>query len=108
MKKLSKTLDGKLPQGMVEEDFVEMDRIALGSLSLSNAGSRQQVGIVGDIIEQLASVDVNFDEHIKALVLLTSMPPDWDMTVNLICSGAGTTKKLKFDDVWDVLLNEET
>ncbi|KAL6219383.1 hypothetical protein ACLB2K_007142 [Fragaria x ananassa] len=108
MKKLSKTLDGKLPQGIEEEDFVEMDRMALGALSLLNAGSHQQVGIVGDIIEQLASVDVNFNEHIKVLVLLTSMPPDWDMIVNSICRGAGTTKKLKFDDVYDVLLNEET
>ena len=53
-------------------------------------------------------MDVKFDEHIKALVLLTSMPSDWDVTVNSICSGAGTTKKLKFNDVCDILLNEET
>jgi hypothetical protein len=156
MKKLAKTLEGKLPKDMKEEEFVEMDRMALGAvrLSLSNdvrrfvikettlkgmmdslsnmyekpnavqqlylmrrlftlkmgkgISVRQQVGIVGDIIEQLASVDVKFDEHIKALVLLTSMPSDWDVTVNSICSGAGTTKKLKFNDVRDILLNEET
>ncbi|KAL6178576.1 hypothetical protein ACLB2K_050094 [Fragaria x ananassa] len=157
MKKLAKTLDGKLPQGMHEEDFVEMDMMSLGAirLSLSNEvwrfvikettilkgmmdslsnmyekpnavqqlylmrklftlklgkgiSVRQQVGIVSDIIEQLASVDVKFDEHIKALVLLTSMPPNWDVTMNSICSGAGTTKKLKFDDVCDVLMNEVT
>lgn len=156
MKKLGKTLSGKIPKDMKEEDFVEMDEMALGAvrLSLSNEvrrfvikedtlkgmldtlsdmyekpnavqqlylmrrlftlkmdkgiSVRQQVGVVGDIIEQLASVDVKFDDHIKALVLLTSMPADWDVTVNSICSGAGTTTKLKFNDVRDTLLNEET
>ncbi len=155
MKKLAKTLNGKLPKYMEEEAFVEMDRMALGAvrLTLSNEvrrfvikentlkgmldtlsdmyekpnavqqlnlmrrlftlkmgkgmSVRQQVGIVCDIIEQLASVDVEFDEHIKALVLLTSMPSDWDVTVNSICSGAGTKKKLNFNEVRDTLLNEE-
>ena len=136
MKKLGKTLSGKLPKDMKEEYFVEMDEMALGAvrLSLSNEvrrfvikeetlkgmldtlsdmyekpnvvqqlylmgrlftlkmgkgiSVRQQVGIVGDIIEQLASVDVKFDNHIKALVLLTSMPADWDVTVNSICIGS--------------------
>lgn len=38
MKNLGKTLSGKLPKGMNEEDFVEMDEMALGAvrLSLSN------------------------------------------------------------------------
>ncbi|XP_024199952.1 uncharacterized protein LOC112203184 [Rosa chinensis] len=122
IKKLAKTLEGKLPKDMKKEEFVEMDKMALGAvrLSLSNdlylmrrlftlkmgkgISVRQQVGIVGDIIEQLASVDVKFDEHIKALVLLTSMPSDWDVTVNSICSGFETTKKLKFNDVRDILI----
>lgn len=53
-------------------------------------------------------MDVKFDDHIKALVLLTSMPVDWDVTVNSICSGSGATTKLKFNDVHDTLLNQET
>lgn len=61
----------------------------------------QQVGIICDIIEQLASVEVKFDDHIKALVLLTSMPAYWDVTVNSICSGVRITMKLKFNDVSD-------
>lgn len=38
MKKLEKTLAGKLPNGMTEEDFLKIDEMTLGAvrLSLSN------------------------------------------------------------------------
>lgn len=55
----------------------------------------------------MATVDIIIGEHLKALVLLTSMPDTWDVTVNSICSLAGKNK-LVYNEVQDTLLSEET
>lgn len=57
-------------------------------------------------IIQLSSVGIEFDEEVRALILLSSLPKSWNATVTTVSSSSGSNK-LKFDDVHDLVLNEE-
>ena len=63
------------------------------------------------IVNQLRSVEINFEDEIKALILMSSLPESWDTVVAAISSSRGSNK-LKFDEIFDVvvlsvLTNEE-
>ncbi|KAH9623766.1 hypothetical protein KSS87_001177 [Heliosperma pusillum] len=45
----------------------------------------------------ISSVKIDFDDEIKALILLSSLPNSWDTTVTAISSSQGQ-EKLKFDE----------
>ena len=47
------------------------------------------------IVSQLSSVDINFEDEIKALMLMSSLPESWDTVVAAISSSRGF-EKLKF------------
>lgn len=66
----------------------------------------QHLDDVNELVEKLRSLEINFDEDIKAYCLLSSMPDSWDATVTGICSSSGN-KKLVYSDVCDALLREE-
>ena len=57
------------------------------------------------IVSQLSSVEINFDDEIKALILMSSLPESWDTVVAAISSSQGSDK-LKFDEIRDVVLSE--
>ena len=57
------------------------------------------------IVSQLNSVDINFEDEIKALILMSSLPESWDTVVAAISSSRGS-EKLKFDEIHDVVLSE--
>ena len=57
------------------------------------------------IVSQLNSVDINFEDEIKALILMSSLSESWD-TVNAAISSSGGSEKLKFDEIRDVVLSE--
>ena len=57
------------------------------------------------IVNQLNSVDINFEDKIKALILMSSLPESWDTVVATINSSRGS-EKLKFDEIRDVFLSE--
>ncbi|KAL5740032.1 hypothetical protein ACOSQ2_029212 [Xanthoceras sorbifolium] len=58
------------------------------------------------ITTQLSSVEIEFDEQVRALILLSSLPDSWNATVTAVSSSSGNNK-LKFDDVRDLVLSEE-
>ena len=58
------------------------------------------------LTSQLESVEINFDDKIRALVLLSSLPETRDSLVMVVSSSCGTGT-LKFDDVMGALLSEE-
>ncbi|KAL5755348.1 hypothetical protein ACOSP7_023568 [Xanthoceras sorbifolium] len=58
------------------------------------------------ITTQLSSVEIEFDEEVRALILLSSLPDSWNATVTAVSSSSGNNK-LKFDDVRDLVLSEE-
>jgi transposase InsO family protein len=57
------------------------------------------------IISQLSSVEINTDDEIKALLLISSLPESWDVIVTAVSSSRGS-EKLKFDEVRDIILSE--
>ena len=59
------------------------------------------------VTNQLSFVKVDFDDEVRALLILCSLPESWNglvMAVNNSVSGSNT---LKFDDVVGVILSEE-
>ena len=51
-------------------------------------------------------MEIEFDDEVRALVLLSSQPDSWNATVTEVSSSSGNSK-LKFDDVRDLVLSEE-
>ena len=52
------------------------------------------------IVNQLNSVGVNFEDEIKALIFMSSLPESWDTFVAAISSSRGS-EKLKFYEIRD-------
>ena len=49
---------------------------------------------------------IDFDDEIKALLILSSLPESWDVTITIVSSSA-RGEKLRFDDVQNLVLGEE-
>ncbi|KAE8711123.1 hypothetical protein F3Y22_tig00110303pilonHSYRG00264 [Hibiscus syriacus] len=70
------------------------------------ASMAQHLNELNTITTQLSSVEIEFDDEVRALILLSSLPDSWNATVTLVSSSSGNSK-LKFDDVRDLVLSEE-
>ena len=57
------------------------------------------------IVSQLNSVDINFEDEIKPLILMSSLLESWDTVVAAISSSRGY-EKIKFDEIRDVVLRK--
>ena len=53
-------------------------------------------------------MDVNFDEEIRALLILCSLPESWNGLVMAVSNFVLGSSTLKYDDVIGVILSEET
>lgn len=58
------------------------------------------------IVNQLSSVEIEFDDEVRALILLASLPNSWEPMRAAVSNSVGT-QKLKFNDVRDRILAEE-
>ncbi|KAL2228217.1 UNVERIFIED_CONTAM: Retrovirus-related Pol polyprotein from transposon TNT 1-94 [Sesamum indicum] len=56
---------------------------------------------------QLTSMDIVFDNEVKALILLSSLLDSWDVVVTSVSTSSGK-EKMKFDNIRDMMLNEKT
>ncbi|KAE8704670.1 hypothetical protein F3Y22_tig00110447pilonHSYRG00005 [Hibiscus syriacus] len=70
------------------------------------ASVAQHLNELNTITTQLSSVEIEFDDEVRALILLSSLPDSWNATVTAVSSSSGNNK-LKFDDVRDLVLSEE-
>ena len=70
------------------------------------ASVAQHLNELNTVTTQLSSVGMEFDEEVRALILLSSLPESWNATVTVVSSSSGSNK-LKFDDVRDLVLSEE-
>ena len=71
-----------------------------------------EVGFVEDhiyefnmIVSQLSSVEIIFEDEIKALILMSPLSESWDTVVVAISSSRGSNK-LKFDEIRNLILSE--
>ena len=60
------------------------------------------------ITSQLSSMGINFDEEIRALLILYSLPESWNDLVMVVSNFVSRSSTLKYDDVISVILSEET
>ena len=59
------------------------------------------------VTSQLTSVNVNFDDEVRALLILCSLPESWNGLVMAMSNYVSGSNTLKFDDVVSVILSEE-
>ena len=78
----------------------------LFNLQMSEGGSIvDHINEFNMIISQLSSMEINFEDEIKALILMSSLLESWDTVVATISSSRGSDK-LKFDEIQDIFLSE--
>jgi hypothetical protein len=59
------------------------------------------------VTNQLSSVKVDFDDEVRALLILCSLPESWNGLVMAVSNSVSGSNTLKFDDVVGVILSEE-
>ena len=60
------------------------------------------------VTSKLSSMGINFDEEIRALLILCSLPKRWNSLVMAMSNSISGSNTLKFDDVIGVIPSEET
>ncbi|GAA0153727.1 hypothetical protein LIER_11897 [Lithospermum erythrorhizon] len=73
---------------------------------MEGASVAQHLNELNSVTTQLSSVEIEFDDEVRALILLSSLPDSWNATITTVISSSGTNK-LKFGDVRDLVLSEE-
>ena len=58
------------------------------------------------ITSQLSSMGINFDEEIRALLILCSLPESWNSLIMSMSNSIPRSSTLKYDDVINVVLSE--
>ena len=77
----------------------------LFNIQMSEGGSVAGHSEFNMITSQLSSVDINFEDEIKTLILMSSLPESWDTVVAAI-SSSRESNKLKFNEIQDVVISE--
>ena len=80
----------------------------LFNMKMSESGSvADHLNDFNTVTSQLSSVGVNFDDEVRALLMLCSLPESWNGLVMAVSSFVSGSSTLKFDDVVSVILSEE-
>ena len=58
------------------------------------------------IVSQLNSVEIDFEDEVRALILLSSLPDSWNTAVAAISNSSRSTS-FTFDGVRDLILSED-
>eukprot|EP00253_Pinus_taeda_P023081 PITA_23081 len=96
----------KMPTGMIDEEWNLLDRKALGTM-LEGGSVANHLNDFNIVTSQLCSVGVNFDDEVRALLFLCSLPKSWNGLVMAISNSLSRSSTLKFDDVVGAILSEE-
>ena len=51
-------------------------------------------------------MEIDFDDEIRAVIVLASLPNSWEAMKMVVSNSAGKSK-LKYDDIRDLILSEE-
>ena len=71
-----------------------------------NASVAQHLNEFNTIRNQLSFVEIDFDDEIHALIVLTSLPNSW-VAMRMTISKSTGKEKLKYNDIRDLILVEE-
>ena len=71
-----------------------------------NASVAQHLNEFNTITNQLSSVEIDFDDEIRALIVLASLSNSWE-TMRMAVSNSTRKEKLKYNDIRDLIMVEE-
>ena len=71
-----------------------------------NASVAQHLNEFNTITNQLSSVEIDFDDEIRALIILASLPNSWE-AMRIALSNSTGKEKFKYNDIRDLILAEE-
>ena len=71
-----------------------------------NASVAQHLNKFNTITNQLSFVEIDFDNEIRALIILASLPNNWE-AMRMVVSNSTGKEKLKYNDIRDLILAEE-
>jgi hypothetical protein len=106
MKELMDAL-AKLYENPLTSNKVFLMKI-LFNMKMSKGGSlANHLNEFNMVTNQLSSVKVEFDDEVRALLILCSLPKRWNELVMVVSNFVSISNTLKFDDVFGVILSEE-
>jgi hypothetical protein len=80
----------------------------LFNMKMSEGGSiADHLNEFNTVTNQLSSVKVDFDDEVRALLILCSLPESWNGLFMVVSNSVSGLNTLKFDDVVGVILSEE-
>ena len=71
-----------------------------------NASVEQHLNEFNTIINQLSSIEIDFDDEIYALIVLASLPNRWE-AMRMVVSNSTGKEKLKYNNIQDLVLAKE-
>ena len=71
-----------------------------------NASVAQHLNEFNSITNQLSPVEIDFDDEIRALIVLASLPNSWKAMRMAVSNSIGK-EKLKYNDIRDLIMDEE-
>ena len=71
-----------------------------------NASVAQHLNEFNTITNQLSSVEIDFNDKIHALIVLASLPNNWE-AMRMTVVNSTRKEKLKYNDIGDLVLAEE-
>ena len=71
-----------------------------------NASVAQHLNEFNTITNQLSFVEIDFDDEIRALIVLSSLPNSWE-AMRMTVSNSTRKEKLKYNDIRDLIMAEE-
>ena len=71
-----------------------------------NISITQHLNEFNTITNQLSSIEIDFDDKIRALIVLASLPNSWE-AIKMVVSNSTGKEKLKYNDIRDLILTEE-
>ena len=86
-------------QDTFDEEIVQFEdgRECINSITLNEFNT---------ITNQLLSVEIYFDDEIRALIILASLPNSWE-AMRMAVSNSTGKEKLKYNDIRDLILAEK-
>ncbi|KAE8718794.1 cytochrome P450 71A9-like [Hibiscus syriacus] len=97
LKVIRLTLSRNVAFNIAKEKTTAGLMVALSSMS----SVAQHLNELNTITTQLSYVEIEFDDEVRDLILLSSLPDSWNAIVTTVSSSSGNSK-LKFDDVRDL------
>jgi hypothetical protein len=98
---------GKLYEKPLSSNKVLLMKRLFNMKMLEDGSVADHLNEFNTITNKLSSVKLDFDDEVRALLILCSLPESWNGLVMIVSNFVSSSNTLKFDDVVGVILSEE-